>query len=123
MGHHGTFVKRAAAVVAASRRDAGRAPSRLGSAPVTRRWLLHPLAPVVVTAGVATVYVMATPATADIAAHSYRAWLWDELGFAIWNAQWYGGHHMAGYSMLSPPIQALLGTYLVAGLATVAAVW
>ena len=72
---------------------------------------------------IAAVYLIVTPATADLAAHSYRAWLWDELGFAIWNANWYGGHHMAGYSIVSPPLQAVLGTYLVGGLATVASVW
>jgi len=123
MRDRGTFVKSAAAVVTGSRREADPARTCLGSPPVTRRAMLHPLAPIVAAAGVATVYLILTPATADIAAHSYRAWLWDELGFAVWNAQWYGGHHMAGYSMLSPPIQAVLGTYLTGSLAAVASVW
>ena len=84
MRDRGTFVKSAAAVVTGSRREADPARTCLGSPPVTRRAMLHPLAPIVAAAGVATVYLIVTPATADIAAHSYRAWLWDELGFAVW---------------------------------------
>ena len=76
--------------------DAGSALSRPGDPPASRGSALHALAPVIATAVAAAVYVITTPATADIAAHTYRAWLWDELGFAVWNAQWYGGHHMAG---------------------------
>ena len=41
-----------------------------------------------------------------MAAHTYRTWLWHQVGFATWNAQWYGGHHMAGYSLLYPPLAA-----------------
>ena len=48
-----------------------------------------------------------------MAAHTYRTWLWNQVGFATWNAQWYGGHHMAGYSLLYPPLAALVGTRLV----------
>ena len=44
-----------------------------------------------------------------MAAHTYRTWLWHQVGFATWNAQWYGGHHMAGYSLLYPPLAALRG--------------
>jgi hypothetical protein len=88
-----------------------------------RRVLSHPLAPTLVTALVGVGYLIAAPATADIAAHTYREWLWSEMGFATWNAQWYGGHHMAGYSLLFPPLAALIGTRLVGVLATVSAVW
>ena len=44
-----------------------------------------------------------------MAAHAYRAWLFDEEGFALWNSQWYGGHHVPGYSLLFPPLAGLLG--------------
>ena len=57
-----------------------------------------------------------------MAAHTYRTWLWHQVGFATWNAQWYGGHHMAGYSLLYPPLAALRGTRLVGVVAAVAAV-
>ncbi len=31
-----------------------------------------------------------------MAAHSYRAWLFQHEGLTVWNAQWYGGHHVLG---------------------------
>src|SRR5690348_15775129 len=55
-----------------------------------------------------------------MAAHTYRTWLWDQVGFATWNAQWYGGHHMAGYSLLYPPLAAVTGTRVVGIVAAVA---
>jgi len=78
--------------------------------------------PTLVTAVIGVGYLIAAPATADMAAHTYREWLWSEMGFATWNAQWYGGHHMAGYSLLFPPLAVLAGTRLVGVIATVAAV-
>jgi hypothetical protein len=88
-----------------------------------RRHLRHPLAPTLASAVVGVGYLIAAPMTADMAAHTFRAWLWSEMGFATWNAQWYGGHHMAGYSLLYPPLAALAGTRVVGVIATVAAVW
>ena len=87
-----------------------------------RRNLSHPLVPTLVTAVVGVGYLIAAPATADMAAHTFRAWLWSEMGFATWNAQWYGGHHMAGYSLLYPPLATLAGTRVVGVIATIAAV-
>jgi hypothetical protein len=87
-----------------------------------RRHLSHPLVPTVVTAVVGVGYLIAAPATADIAAHTFRTWLWSEMGFATWNAQWYGGHHMAGYSLLYPPLAVFAGTRAVGVIATVASV-
>lgn len=52
---------------------------------------------------------MLAPPTADIAAHTYRAWLWDSEGFTVWNNQWYGGHHVPGYSILFPPLGGWFG--------------
>ncbi|HET8756270.1 MAG TPA: hypothetical protein VFM58_09675 [Solirubrobacteraceae bacterium] len=88
-----------------------------------RRSLSHPLAPTLVSALLGMAYLIAAPMTADMAAHTFRTWLWSEMGFATWNAQWYGGHHMAGYSLLYPPLAALAGTRVVGVIATVAAVW
>jgi hypothetical protein len=89
---------------------------------VARRDLSHPLVPTLAAAVIGVAYLIAAPETADMAAHTYRTWLWDEVGFATWNAQWYGGHHMAGYSLLYPPLAALAGTRLVGVVAGVAAV-
>jgi hypothetical protein len=89
---------------------------------VERRVLSHPLVPTLAAAAMGVAYLIAAPETADMAAHTYRTWLWHQVGFATWNAQWYGGHHMAGYSMLYPPLAALAGTRLVGVVAAVAAV-
>ena len=96
---------------------------RVGSAVVVRRDLSHPVVPTLAAAVLGAAYLVAAPETADMAAHTYRTWLWHQVGFATWNAQWYGGHHMAGYSLLYPPLAALAGTRLVGVVAGVAAVW
>ena len=44
-----------------------------------------------------------------MAAHSYRAWLFQHEGLTVWNAQWYGGHHVLGYSLLFAPLAAAIG--------------
>jgi hypothetical protein len=90
--------------------------------PVVRRDLSHPLVPTLAAAAMGVAYLIAAPETADMAAHTYRTWLWHQVGFATWNAQWYGGHHMAGYSLLYPPLAALAGTRFVGVAAAVAAV-
>jgi hypothetical protein len=89
---------------------------------VARRDLANPLVPTLAAAAIGAAYLIATPETADMAGHTYRTWLWDEVGFATWNSQWYGGHHMAGYSLLYPPLAALAGTRFVGVAAAVAAV-
>ena len=55
-------------------------------------------------------------ASLDLAAAEYRAWLFGHAGFALWDAQWYGGHHLPGYSLLSPPLGALIGVRLAGAL-------
>jgi hypothetical protein len=90
---------------------------------VARRDLTHPAVPTLAAVVLGALYLVAAPDTADMAAHTYRTWLWHQVGFATWNAQWYGGHHMAGYSLLYPPLAAVAGTRLVGVAAAVAAVW
>jgi hypothetical protein len=94
---------------------------RLGSIAV-RRDLSHPLVPTLAAAAMGVAYLIAAPETADMAGHTYRTWLWNQVGFPTWNPQWYGGHHMGGYSLLYPPLAALAGTRLVGVVAGVAAV-
>jgi hypothetical protein len=89
---------------------------------VARRDLANPLVPTLAAVVIGAAYLIAAPDTADMAAHTYRTWLWNQVGFATWNAQWYGGHHMAGYSLLYPPLAALAGTRFVGVAAAVAAV-
>ena len=87
-----------------------------------RRAFEHPLAPALGCAIVCAVYLLAQPATADMAAHSYRAWLFQHEGLTVWNAQWYGGHHVLGYSLLFAPLAAAIGPAYVGVLSAVAAV-
>jgi hypothetical protein len=86
-----------------------------------RRALEHPLAPVLGAILFGLVYLVAAPATADMAGHTYRAWLFEREGTAVWNAHWYGGHHVLGYSLLFAPFAALLGPALVGVTAAVGA--
>jgi hypothetical protein len=87
-----------------------------------RRALMHPLAPALGCLLAGGVYLAATPATADMAAHDYRTWLFQHAGLTVWNAQWYGGHHVLGSSLLFAPLSVLLGPALLGVLASVAAV-
>lgn len=67
-------------------------------------------------------YLALAPATADMAGHAYRSGLWSREGTTVWNAQWYGGHHVTGYSPLFAPVASVLGVRTVGVLAAVAAV-
>jgi hypothetical protein len=78
------------------------------------------VAPVAVAIVFAAVYLVWEPRTVDLAAHTFRADLFGEEGFTIWNGQWYGGHHTPAYSILSPPLAWLLGPPLALAVAAVA---
>ncbi len=59
------------------------------------------------------VWFLADPRTPDLAAQVYRVRLFGELGPAVWDARWYAGHHLPGYSLMFPPLGSLLGTRLL----------
>ncbi len=75
-------------------------------------------APTIVAAVFAIVYVIVSPPSLDLAAHLLRARLFSAEGFGTWNNWWYGGHNLPGYSVLFPPIAALLTPQVAAGIAT-----
>jgi hypothetical protein len=77
------------------------------------------LAPVVAAALVAAVWLVVRPHTVDMAAHTFRAELFGEEGFTIWNGLWYGGHHTPAYSVLFPPLAWLIGPWLAGALSTI----
>jgi hypothetical protein len=60
------------------------------------------------------------PPVGDLAAQVFRTELFQRGGLAIWNGSWYGGHYTLTYSVLFPPLAALLGPRLVGTLAVVA---
>jgi hypothetical protein len=61
-----------------------------------------------------------SPPVGDLAAQVFRTELFQDAGLAIWNGSWYGGHYTLTYSLLFPPLAALLGPQLVGMLAVVA---
>ena len=61
-----------------------------------------------------------SPPVGDLAAQVFRTELFQLAGLAIWNGSWYGGHYTLTYSLLFPPLAALLGPQPVGMLAVVA---
>jgi hypothetical protein len=84
-----------------------------------RSWTARAVPAWALAAVVAGAYLVLAPPSADLAAQDYRA----ALGLVLWDNGWYGGHHMPGYSVLFPPLAALLGPRLVGALSAVAAAW
>ena len=65
-------------------------------------------------------WLLVDPRTPDLAAQVYRAGLFERMGFAVWDEHWYAGHALPGYSLLFPPLAALLGLRAVAALSVLA---
>jgi hypothetical protein len=84
-----------------------------------RSWTPSAIPAWALAGAVALAYLALGPPSADLAAQYYRA----DLGLVLWDNGWYGGHHMPGYSILFPPLAAVLGPRLVGALSAVAAAW
>jgi hypothetical protein len=83
-----------------------------------RAWRVAPLAAAALTV---LVYFLMDPRISDLPAAEFRTWLFEHEGFTIWNGQWYSGHHTPGYSIVFPPLAALLGgPEIVGALSTLA---
>jgi hypothetical protein len=78
---------------------------------------LRRVAPTIVAAVFAATYVIIAPASLDLADHLFRAQLFRDEGFGLWNNLWYSGHHIVGYSVLFPAVSALLSPQLAGALA------
>src|SRR3954451_16441178 len=78
------------------------------------------IAPALVAAAIGVVYVAIEPRTVDLAASVFRARLFGDAGFTIWNNTWYAGHPTWSYSVLVPPLAWLLSPALLAALSAVA---
>ena len=68
------------------------------------------------------VYLVISPMTADHGAQVFRVALFDADGPAIWNNFWFGGHHLPGYSVLSPAIGSWIGFRVMGVLAVLGSV-
>lgn len=60
---------------------------------------------------------------ADYPAHLLRAFLWERTGASVWNYYWYAGHPTPSYSILTPPLSALISPFGVAACSSLAATW
>ena len=85
----------------------------MGSAvlPVRRRAAVSiwTVAPTAVALAFGLAFLVFEPRPGDLAVHVFRAELFGREGFALWNGDWYGGHHTPAYSVLSPPLSWLVG--------------
>jgi hypothetical protein len=84
-----------------------------------RRPPIRRLLPTLTAAVIAAAYVIISPRSEDLAAHLLRAKLFATEGFGIWNNWWYAGHNVPGYSVLFPPLGALLTPQVAGALAIV----
>jgi hypothetical protein len=53
------------------------------------------------------------PPSPDLAAQVYRVHLFATDGFSLWDNNWYSGHYLPDYSLLFPPLAALVGLQVV----------
>ncbi len=83
-----------------------------------RRVPLHLL----VVVCLALAWLIVAPDSPDLAAQAYRSYLFTHFGMLVWDDNWYGGHHIPGYSLLYPPLAWLLGLRLAGALAAVVSV-
>jgi len=85
------------------------------SKPLRPEWLPA----VALSFALALLMLIWSPPVGDLAAQVFRAELFERAGLAIWNGSWYGGHYTLTYSVLFPPLAALLGPQVVGMLAVV----
>lgn len=78
---------------------------------------------VALSAALATVLLIWDPQVRDLAAQAFRVELFEREGFAIWNGSWYEGHYTLTYSVLFPPLAALVGPQLVGALSAIASAY
>ncbi|MDQ1706753.1 MAG: hypothetical protein QOF18_3119 [Frankiaceae bacterium] len=57
----------------------------------------------------------------DLPAQVYRVFLFRQHGLVAFDSHWYAGHPLPGYSLLFPPLAAVIGPRLVGALACIAA--
>ncbi len=97
-----------------------RLPLERGSDQAAGASILAALAAVVLLALLTAIWLIVDPRTPDMAAASYRVSMFASHGFSVLDANWYGGHDLPGYSLLFPPLGALLGLKAVAALSVIA---
>jgi hypothetical protein len=94
-------------------------PPMVQSKPLRPEWLPA----VALSSALALLMLIWSPPVGDLAAQVFRTELFQQAGLAIWNGSWYGGHYTLTYSVLFPPLGALLGPQVVGGLAVVSSAY
>lgn len=71
----------------------------------------------------AIAYLIWQPPAADLAAATYRSDLFARVGYVLRDSGWYAAHphYVVGYSLLSPPLGALIGARLLMVVSVLAA--
>ena len=87
---------------------------------LTKRLLAAALLAPALAAALVAAWLLVHPRTPDLAGQAYRVTLFHALGPAAWDEHWYGGHDLPGYSLLFPPVAALIGLRLTACLCALA---
>jgi hypothetical protein len=85
-----------------------RTTPRVGGRPV--------IAAAVVGGVLSAAYLLAPPMGADLSAQVAHAQLAEQHWPALLDLRWYGGYHPLGYSVLSPPLTALVGVRVATAL-------
>lgn len=87
--------------------------------------LLRPdwLPAVALSSALALAMLAWNPQVGDLAAQVFRTELFRDGGLGIWNGTWYGGHYTLTYSVLFPPLAALVGPRTVGVLAVIASAY
>ncbi len=67
----------------------------------------------------AATWLVVNPRSPDLAAQVYRVDLFRRVGFSLWDNNWYGGHHLPGYSLVFPPLATLVGLRVLGATAVV----
>jgi hypothetical protein len=79
--------------------------------------LLRPhVGPLLVALGLSALYFILDLRGGDLAAHLYRAELFKNDGFFVWNYNWYGGHYVVSYGVIFPTLSATIGVRLAGAL-------
>jgi hypothetical protein len=78
---------------------------------------------VALSSALAVLMLLWSPPVGDLAAQVFRTELFHRAGLAIWNGSWYGGHYTLTYSVLFPPLAALLGPKLVGTISVVSSAY
>ncbi|HEV7769925.1 MAG TPA: hypothetical protein VGO66_04595 [Solirubrobacterales bacterium] len=78
---------------------------------------------VALSSALAVVMLLWSPPVGDLAAQVFRTELFQRAGLEIWNGSWYGGHYTLTYSVLFPPLAAMLGPQVVGTLAVVSSAY